>query len=338
MNELEQSLLRWAQAGLVDTEQARRIRDFEQRDLPESDDFGISLLGHTAASADAAAVEPAKVEAKPDRSAIATEAVAYIGGMLFLIGYGVVVGTQWDGMNSLARFIAFLLPSAVTFIAGLGFGRQTVESFQRVGFLLWTLSTGFFAAATAIVFQDFVDWSDSPAITAGAACVAVFAIGQFAFRRSAMQQLIAFVALAVFNCAVLGWIDDSLPLFWFGLLVVIQGLAWLLFTWADVVRPRRDGIIQGAGAALIACQAMVFSITDVALIIAMAISAVFLAVGVLSSTTVLFAIGALGLFVFSYEAVLSWFGSSVLTNSILLVVGVLVLGAVVVRLQLKGRS
>jgi hypothetical protein len=342
LNELEQSLIRWAHEGLVSADQARRIRDFEQSDLPESDDFGISLLAPVGAPASAVVTEqPAAVvasEVKPDRSAIATEAIAYVGGMLFLIGYGVVVGTQWSGMNSFARFAVLALPAIITFVAGLGMGQQKVESFKRIGYALWALSTGFFASAVAVAFQDFVEWTDTTAIAAGALCVAGFAVGQYVFRRSALQQLIAFVSIAVLSCALLARVNDSIPIFWFGALVVVQGLAWLLFTWADVIRPRRDGIIQGAGGALIAAQVMVTSMTDAALVLGMTLGAVFLVVGVLTSTTVLFTIGAIGLFVFAYESVLAWIGSSVVTNSILLAVGVLVLGGVVVRLQLKGRS
>jgi hypothetical protein len=330
MNELENSLIRWAQAGLVSVDQARSIRDFEQEDEPESDEFGVSLLR-----------EPERVsvesQPQPDRSAFATEAIAYIGGMLFLIGYGVVLSTQWDSLNSFARFMVFSLPAALTFVAGLGLGSQAVESFRRIGFALWTLSTGFFASAVVVAYQDFVDISDNLAFALGATTVAVYATGQYVFRRSMLQQFAAFVSLTVMLCGLLALIDDDLALFWFGLMVAVFGVTWLLFTWAEVVRPRWAGLVVGAGTALIASQVMVTSMTDPALIIGIVLSGSFVLAGALASMTVLFIIGCIGLFVFAYEAVWVWIGSSVITNSVLLVIGLVVLGAVVVRMQLKSK-
>jgi hypothetical protein len=340
VNELEQSLIRWAQAGLVSVDQARTIRDYEQSGLPESDDFGVSLVGEVSGPATAGQGQPPAVDSKPapDRSAIATEAIAYVGGMLFLIGYGVVLGTQWESLNSFARFVVFLLPAVLTFVAGLGFGNHTVESFRRIGFALWGLAAGFFASAVTVAYQDFVDLSDNLAIVLGAVTVAVLTFAQYVFRRSMLQQLVAFVSLAVVLCSLLAWADDDLPLFWFGLLVMTQGLGWLMFTWAEVIRPRWAGIVLGAGGALVATQVMAASMTDPALVIGLVLSAVFIIAGVLASMTVLFTIGSIGLFVIAYEGVLAWIGSSVITNSILLVLGVVILGAVVVRLQLKSRS
>jgi hypothetical protein len=322
MNELEQSLLRWAQAGLVSAEQAQQIREFEQDGESVSASVG----------------EAVTEQAKSERVAVATEAVAYIGGMLFLIGFALLVGSQWGSLNDIAHFTVAFVPAIITFVAGIGFGRHTVASFQRIGYALWALSTGFLALSAGTFAEAFLPFDDRVDISIVATVVMAFAVGQYVFRRSALQQLLSFAAIAFFTCSLLALIDDSIPTFWFGSLVVAQGLAWLLFTWADVIRPRRDGFIQGAGGALLSTQFMVFSMTDPAIGLGIALSLLFVLIGVLTSTTVLFTLGAIGLFAFAYEGVLTWFGSSVLTNAILLTVGAIVLGAVVVRLQLKGRS
>ena len=335
MNELEQSLLRWAQAGLVSVDQARQIRDFEQEGLPASDDFGISLLGQTVESAPQPVVA---VASKPDRAAIATEAIAYIGGMLFIIGFGLLMASQWDSLNNTAHFTVVIVPAIITFVAGLGFGRHTVPSFRRIGYALWALSTLFLAYSLGVFTDGFFELDDNVDVSIIAGVVTAYAIGQFIFRRSALQQLISFVSIGVFVCSLLALVDESIPVFWFGALVVAQGLAWMLFTWADIIRPRRDGFIQGAGGALLSAQFMVFSMRDEAIVVGLVLSLLFVLAGVLSSTTVIFILGSIGLFAFAYEGVLNWFGSSVITNATLLAVGVLVLGAVVVRLQLKARS
>lgn len=341
MNELEQSLVRWAQAGLVTEEQAQRIRDFEQGGLPPTDDFGVSVAGPVEPPVQDFVVAGSETsqDPRPDRSAIAMEAIAYVGGIFFVIGYAVVSGSQWGNMNNVGHFLLAIAPAIVTFVAGIGFGAHTVPSFRRIGYVLWALSTVFFAFAVGVAVDGFFDLeADVAAVTLGV-IVTSFAVGQYAVRRSALQQLLAFAAIATLSAALLHLFDNSADAFWYGVLVVVQGLAWLLFTWADVVRPRRAGFVQGGIAALVATQAMAFSMTDEAIVIGAALSLLFLVIGVTGRVIPLFALGAIGLFAFVYEGVLNWFGSSVLTNSILLVVGLFVLGGVVVRLQLvKAKS
>jgi hypothetical protein len=316
MNELEQSLVRWAQAGLLTEEQAQHIRAFEQQSLPVTDDFGVSVA-EPVRDFSVAGSESAKDD-KPDRSAIAMEAIAYVGGILFVIGYGVVTGSQWGNMNNVGHFLVALAPATITFVAGVGFGVHTVPSFKRIGYVLWALSTIFFGFAVGVAVDGFFNFDDNVEAVTIAGLVMAYANGQYVARRSALQQLISFVFIAGFTCSVLALIDNSISGFWFGLLVVVQGLAWLLFTWAEAVRPRRDGFIQGGGATLLATQFMAFFMTGEAIILGIVLSILFLVIGVVGRVTPLFALGALGLFAFS----------------ILLIIGILVLGGVVVRLQL----
>ena len=130
MTSVDEYLQRLGKAGLVDAEQADRIREFErqQRSQPSG----------TAA------------EERPG----VTEAVLYLGVAVVVAGVIVLGADNWRDLASWARIAAVAVPMVLAFLAGVALRSLERPQYQRAADLAWLAAVGLAAGTTAVIANE----------------------------------------------------------------------------------------------------------------------------------------------------------------------------------------
>jgi hypothetical protein len=189
---------RWVAAGLVDPEQADKIRAFEQAAMAP------------------APVSPTPVPASarpPRRIPVIAEALGYLGGMLAVIGLGLVIGRSWADLETPAR-LAISGGGALALLGGAALVPEGAEpALTRLRWFLWlaaSAATGLFAGVVAVDGAG-VDADDDPetVVLAVAAAVAVESAILWRNRERPLQQATFLGAAAVTVGAALAHVAET---------------------------------------------------------------------------------------------------------------------------------
>jgi hypothetical protein len=308
MQELEQRLSEWAEAGLITADQADRIAEFErQRHRKPGPERGRS----------SSTVPPAR------RVAVA-EAVGYVGAALALAAIGLFVGDVWPQLNVGGQLALVGLLTVLVAGAGQAVHGQPAPAMQRLTGVLWaaaSLGSSWFAG---IVAADLV-MAGTDATTTTAGVVAMLTAVPLLLRRPSVPLHLVGIGGAIATALSVSSLAALQPdIFWDGLLVIAVGGAWLLLGRGGWLAPRRVAEVLGAVAALLGAQVASFGDLRVpALALALLLAVGLVALAVLQEDGHHLIVGALGLFVLVPQLVFEVFGDALGAPATLLVIGLL---------------
>jgi hypothetical protein len=223
---------------------------------------------------------------------------------------------------------------AVLAAGGWWANRQRVASVRRLGAVLWFLAVAAVAGFAGVVAHQVLH--QSPGVAGVASALVATAVGVLFWRLrvSSLQQVAAFVSLLATVTALADVIAPADP-GWVGGAVWAVGVTWLLLGLRRLLIPARTAVLLGALAMLTGAEIMrTAELQSWGLALGLLSAAALVGGGTATRRTVLLGVGAVGLFVFLFDAVMTWFGRGATVPLALLVAG----GALLLVAVLTGRT
>jgi hypothetical protein len=316
MNESPASLpvlvRRWAAAGLISDDQAERI------------------LAVESAVPAAQSVRPA-----PSRLPLVAEALGYLGGALVLAAVLTLAARYWSGFGLAGRLAFAGSAMVVLFAGGVVLPESLGTARDRARSVLEALSTGAFAAFTAVLADEGFGWEPRDIALFSSGCAAGYAGGLWLHRRDALLQVVLFASSAVAAGTATIRLEHGEELV--GLAVWGLAAVWLLLSWGGLLQPRRAGYLAGGAGAVFGAQAAMVAGWGYGLAVAAAVALVVAAV--LTRDVALLVISAVGMFLVVPATVDHFFPDQLSVSFALLVTGMLLLagGALVARRRARPR-
>ncbi|HEX9032653.1 MAG TPA: hypothetical protein VF834_12465 [Streptosporangiaceae bacterium] len=268
------------------------------------------------------------------RFTLLTEASAYLGSTLVLIGTGVAIGQHWNAIGDWGHVAIFAGGAAFFLVAGLGLTQVAEPAVQRVLGVVWFLSIASAATATGVATHDMFggSWAQT-AMTVGLAVTACSAVLWLARRRE--PELVAlFIGLTVAVCgAILTAAGPAAPWLAFALGLWMLGLGWAVLGWR-YPEPLWTTVPLAAALALLAPSLAVWT-HGWAYAIGVATALAAMAASVPLRNSLLLAGGTISLFGYLTAMVVRYFQSSIGLPATLTIAGVLLLALAVVTAVLN---
>ena len=274
------------------------------------------------------------------RISLLTEAVAYVGVILLLVGGAAALGQRWNGIPSWGH-VGVCAGIAVFFLLAGIIGRRVREpAIQRLVAVAWFLSVAGVAGAVGLAAHE-VYGNNNAAVTAMAVGVAVtvYSAALWLVRRGALQNLALFAGLVVTILGIAGSIvtvaGGARSARWlaFALALWVFGLAWAGLGWQRYVEPLWVTIPCGVILALIA-PSLAAGDHGWIYAIGIATAAAVMAASVPLRNVPLLALGTLAMFSYVTSVVTRYLHQSLGAPSALAITGVLILGLAVVSARL----
>ncbi|MFN0148697.1 MAG: DUF2157 domain-containing protein [Dehalococcoidia bacterium] len=207
MGRYEEHLSRWQEAGLIDSETAERVRDFE-------------------------GARPATSE-RPT----VIEAVVYLGLAVIGVGVTVLTASEWENLDGWARIAVPAFGAAVALGAGQLLAVQGSPALRRGAAVAWLLAVALIAATAAVVF----DQSDArpERVAMGSGLVGAVAAVALWIGRPTHAALVAMAApLMVFSIGIAAEDGGESSFSTFGLTLAGLGAVGVLLAELGWLTPR----------------------------------------------------------------------------------------------------
>lgn len=312
---LQEALDRAVAGGIISAEQASAILEAER-----------SEAGRRPAAA-------------PSRVPAVTEAVAYVGGILAIIGGVLLVAQFWDDLEAWSRLTILLVTAAALLAGGAFVPEQDDAVFWRLRAVLWLLSAGALTFATAIVAVDVAELGSEPVVFTIGAVVAVYDGVLWARRDRPLQHLATLVGLLL---AAGGLVANVSGPGGVGLVVWGIGGVWAWLGWRRLLPPEGVALALGSVTVLVGSAITAGEWEDAAPVIGLATAIGLVAAGVAVRERVVTAAGLCGVFVFLPWAAAQLFGETLGVPVVMLLAGLVVLAVTVALLRRQaggsGRS
>src|SRR6266511_1472211 len=210
---------------------------------------------------------------------------------------------------------------------------QRAASVRRLGAVLWFLAVAAVAGFAEVVADQVLHQSHGlQHVIAGLAATAAGVLF-WRLRVSSLQQVAVLVSLLATVTAVVEVVAPASPS-WGGGAVWAVGVAWLLLGSRRLLIPARTAEVLGALAMLLGAETVRGGeLRSWGLALGLLSAAALVGAGAAARRTVLLSVGAVGLFVFPFDATLTWFGRGATVPLALLVTG----GALLLVAVLTGR-
>ena len=300
MTNVRSDLSRWIEAGLIDSETASEIEEFELRRPAARVGRGI-------------------------------EAVAYLGTVLVLIALGLLTMEYWDRLEAWGRVSLSAFVSVTLVAVGAALGRSPEPTVDRGQTFAWFVAVGALWLTAYVAIDEWFA-SEGTSVLWASAFALVGALTLWWMRRSVLQMTALGLAAAVTSAAALSEID-GVPDWSYGLLLAALGTTWLLLTWAGVFEPPRTSyVLGGIGLLLVAFPEGGDMPWPVLGLVA---GLILMLLSVRLDQNVLLGLGVAGLFVYIPMTVFEWFGDTLGVPVALLITGLTLLGVVLVSVRLR---
>jgi hypothetical protein len=297
----------WTESGLITTDQAGAMR----RSAP------VIITGR----------EASRTPGRRFHDVAAVEVLAYVGGVVVVAAAILIAAQYWGTLASGWRLVVLLAASSALLAAAVAMPTDSGGAGDRARAVLGLSSTLAMAGTWGVFSVDVLRLDDEQTallVTTGTAC---YALALWLWRRHPLQQLVAALAVGLsFSAAIaMATPSDSLP----GLGVWLAGLGYVLLASSGRLEPRSLGQVLGSCMAVIGAMATASSAAGTLLTL-LTVLAIVAAATALSDLTLL-VVGVLGLLVNLPAVVSRWFPDSTLMPYVLLVVGLLLVGAALWR-------
>lgn len=307
MKDLDSSLRRLVDKGVLDAEQAAAVR---------------------------AELEP---EEEAGRVRPLTEIAGYVGGTLAAVSALLIASEFWDQLVPWAQSALLTLVTAALVAGGWWVVENKASAVRRLVSVLWLLAAGTAAWAVGTLGDETLGLSgETTALMVGVVLLAGGLV-LYVRHRTAVQQIPVLVGVAVTGGAAL-WHLPNPPEDLGGLLLWSLGVAWAILAWAGIVQPSRSGIVLGGITTLAGAQALVFSAETIGLVLGLATMAVGFAFAAFLALPAVAALSVAGMVIFLPQAVLSWFETSLAVPVALFATGVVLLAGSLATVKLSGKQ
>lgn len=307
--DLEDRLDRWTAEGLLTPEQAVAIRSRERE-------------------------EPAA----EGRSALAAEAIGYLGAALALVAAGLVAGRYWDRIELWGRLTLLVTIAVVTFLAGWWVRERSGAAVGRLVSLLWFATAASTTAAAVLAGDELLGLEESRlALFAGGALTLVAAM-LYLRRPRPLQQVALLAGVITVSQALLTLPLAAIDPLYHGLALWATGIAWALLGHGGWLVPRTAALVLGGVVTIVGLQ--VGSVGDLpgeGLGLALATTAAVGVASVAARDLRLLGLAVAGTFLFVPRAVFHYFGDSLGAPFALFLTGVVLIGVAVGSLRV-GRG
>jgi hypothetical protein len=315
VDELRQQLEGWRDKRLIDSEQVAAILA-DAAGRPERSDTGSGAAAGW-----------------QERRRLG-EALGYVGAVCALTAGLLVAGREWVRLGPGARSVLLLVAVAVLAAGGWWANRQRAASVRRFGAVLWVLAVAAVAGFAGVVADQLLHQSQGVAGVASALAATAVGVLLWRLRVSSLQQVAAFVSLLATVTALAGVIAPANPGSGGGAVWAV-GVTWLLLGSRRLLTPARTAEVLGALAMLAGAEIMrTAELRSWGLALGLLSAAALVGGGTATRRTVLLGVGAVGLFVFLFDAVMTWFGRGATVPLALLAAG----GALLLVAVLTSRT
>ena len=224
--DLSAAIEHWVADGIITTEQATRMR----ADLAEplmARPGGLPAAGP-----------------RTSRTALVTEALGYLGGVIILVALGLVVGNLWDKMSVGVRLGLVGVVTVLLLVAGTLIPARLGATGARLRSVLWLTSSAALAAFLGLGASEWSGWTGNGVVTFAALGTALYSAALWRAHRHLLQHVVVFAALLVGVGTAVSLLPDGDALL--GLAVWGVSAAWFAFAWGGVIPDRQVGMVLGA--------------------------------------------------------------------------------------------
>jgi hypothetical protein len=302
MDELRPQLERWRAKRLIDPEQVTAIlADAAAR--PEGSDAGGGAAG-----------------AWEEHRRLG-EALGYVGAVCSVTAGLLVAGQEWARLGPGTRSVLLLVAVALLAAGGWWANQRRAASVRRLGAVLWFLAVAAVAGFAGVVADQVLHRSQGVVGVTSALAATAVGVLFWRLRVSSLQQVAAFVSLLATVIALAGVIVPASP-GWDGGAVWAVGVIWLLLGSRRLLSPARTAELLGALAMLTGAETVrTTELRSWGLALGLLSAAALVGGGAVTRRTVLLGVGAVGLFVFLFDGVMTWFGRGATVPLALLAAG-----------------
>lgn len=293
---LHDQLARWTAAGLIDADQADRIRAAERDRAPMSVTRRLPLVA---------------------------EVLGYVGAVIASTAIVLTVHQIWSHVPTALELATAAVIAAGLLVAGAALRTDSDRALARLRSVLWVLSTAAAAAFVAVLTGAYLHLADADVALTTSAAAMVYASALWWRNRSALQHLAAFgAAVAVLEFGI-DRIDPRAGTFLFSIALWAFAVAWGTAVSLGRLVPKPIGmLLSGAGALAGAILAMD---EKGGVVLAIATVAGIFACGVLMRQVLLIGVGAVGTVYVIPDAATRYLPGSVAAPLAVAVVGLVLL-------------
>ena len=294
------SVSRWVDAGLLTEEQATAIEHFEKQ---------------------------RQLDSKSPSVPPAIEALAYVGGVLFAVGAGMLVSRIWDDLGDALHLGIIGVAAVGTGVVGAIVGEKESVT-RRLRGILWALSSAGFGAFAGVFVFDVLNRTGKPVALATATTLAIASAIYWMLRDRPLQHVITFTAFVVAIAVGISWINSANPFLWIGLALWVIGALWAAAAWRRWVPPEMIGFAMGAILTLIGAGLTGNRFDWLAPLLGLATAIAWTTIGISTNEVLALAPGVIGIFVYLPWTLGQFFGESLGAPVIIMLSGALLLGIV----------
>ncbi|HZG91544.1 MAG TPA: DUF2157 domain-containing protein [Pseudonocardia sp.] len=315
--DLAARLEQWVRSGLISSEQAERIREYE-------------------AGQRTVAVAPTGPRGVRPGSLV-IEGLGYVGGVLVLVAAVTLAGRYWSGLGVAGRLGLVLGVALLLVGAGAAVPAPPGSAGHRLRAVSWVLAVVAFGGGLALLADEVVGLAGERVPFAAAVGAAGLAALLSWRHRTAVQQAAFVVAMAVAvgtGAALLPSAGDGQV----GFALWGWGAAWLLLGWGRVVGSgsAARAAADTCGGAVATIGALIAVDTDPGSVLALLTAALLVAVGVGLRDLVLLGVGSVATLIVVPTVTARWFPDTLTAPLALLVAGVLLVVGALLAARRRG--
>ena len=265
-----------------------------------------------------------------------TEAVAYVGVILLLVGGVTAISQRWNDITRWGQVGVFAAVAVFFLLVGIIVRQVREPAIQRLAGVTWFLSVAGVAGAVWLAMYHVPGNIDADTFLAVGAAATVYSAALWLVRRRALQNVALFAGLVITICGAIVTVaggTGSAPTLAFAFVLWVFGLAWAGLGWQRYVEPLWVTIPSGVILALIAPS---FAAVDHGWVYAIGIAtaAAVMAASVPLRNVPLLALGALAMFGDVTSVAARYLHQSLGIPSALGITGLLIIGLAVVSARL----
>lgn len=261
------------------------------------------------------------------------EALAYLGGVVVLVGAMLVMAQYWPDLGTVTRLVIVATTALALLAAGQLIPARADAVTLRLRAILWFLSTAAGAAFWALLGHEALHWPTLDTALLTGVATALYAAGLWAAKPTALQQFATFVGTLIAAGTAGAHLHGAA---WPGIAIWVVSAAWLAAGRAGLFAAKR--LTQGIAAAGLVFGAMFTMPEDAAIVFSLVTTIGLICAGVLWREIVVVIVGAIGLVQILPVAVTTWFsGRAAAPLALVFGGGLLVVAAVVLARRNAGK-
>jgi len=270
--------------------------------------------------------------AQHDGVSPAVEIAAWVGAILAGAAGFTAATRFWAELQVWAQTALLFVVAVALYIAGELLSDDERPAARRITGLAWVGAT--FVAGATIWVPIHEAFERAEAAPVFAAALAATGLGAWFWRRTrgALQLIALFGGVVTALLSGLA-LPGRAPTDLYGVVIMALGAATVLLAWANVMQPRRTGLVLGGVSMLFGAETLFFSYERTAVVLGLLSIGVLFGLGVLLSDVAFTGMSAFALAVFVPQALSAFFPGSLNASATLFVAGVLVLAGALVTFR-----